>query len=84
MLKKGKKLMALATLLMMTLFAVGCGGGATDTNGDDPGTASKGTVRLLFVEWACARAETYVMADILEPNGHRNSYKVAEDFHPKK
>lgn len=25
MLKKGKKLMALATLLMMTLFAVGCG-----------------------------------------------------------
>jgi glycine betaine/proline transport system substrate-binding protein len=66
MLKKGKKLMALATLLMMTLFAVGCGGGSTDTNGDDPGTASKGTVRLLFVEWACARAETYVMADILE------------------
>ncbi|MDI9479398.1 MAG: glycine betaine ABC transporter substrate-binding protein, partial [Bacillota bacterium] len=29
-------------------------------------TASKGTVRLLYVEWACARASTHVMADILE------------------
>lgn len=67
MLKKGKKLIALVTLLMMTLFAAGCGGGAaTDSNGDSSDTASKGSVRLLFVEWACARAETYVMADILE------------------
>jgi len=48
----------------MTLFAAGCGGG-TDTD-DSADTTSKGKVRLLFVEWACARAETYVMADILE------------------
>ncbi len=27
---------------------------------------TKETVTLLYVEWACARAETYVMADILE------------------
>jgi glycine betaine/proline transport system substrate-binding protein len=64
MFKKSKKLIALIALLTMTLFATGCGG-TTDPNGDAD-TASKGTVRLLYVEWACARASTHVMADILE------------------
>jgi glycine betaine/proline transport system substrate-binding protein len=65
MFKKSKKLIALIALLTMTLFATGCGGTSTEPNGDAD-TASKGTVRLLYVEWACARASTHVMADILE------------------
>ena len=64
MFRKSKTLIALIALLTMTLFATGCGG-TTDPNGDAD-TASKGTVRLLYVEWACARASTHVMADILE------------------
>lgn len=38
--------------------------------GYDAGTLvenpTKGTVKLLYVEWACARAETHVMGDILQ------------------
>lgn len=65
MFRKTNKLIALIVLLTMTLFATGCGGTSTDPNGDAD-TASKGTVRLLYVEWACARASTHVMADVLE------------------
>lgn len=53
---------------MVLVFAVaGCGGGdANRPAGDSADVEIKGNVELLYVEWACARAETYIMADILE------------------
>lgn len=61
---KNKKLILLVTFMMLFSFAVvGCGDAGND--GDNNGE-KKETVELLYVEWACARAQTYITADILE------------------
>lgn len=59
---KNKKLILLLSFIMLFSFTiVGCGGNSN--NNDNEG---KEEVSLLYVEWACARAQTYITADILE------------------
>jgi len=57
-----KKLLypVLAGFMALSLVLVGCGGGET----------SKGQVELVYVNWACAEAETYVAATVLEDMGY--------------
>ncbi len=58
-----KFIIVLAVITMLTFGIVGCGGNS-DT-GPDSQQADK-NVRLLYVQWACASAETHIMAEILE------------------
>ena len=68
-----KKPIRLIALILITAFMstvlLGCGGqenaGENAGNGTQSGTG-KQTVRLLYVEWACATATTHIIADILE------------------
>ncbi|MDD3023719.1 MAG: glycine betaine ABC transporter substrate-binding protein, partial [Syntrophomonadaceae bacterium] len=69
MLKNKNIIKLLAIVLVLSFALVGCGG-TTDTSEK---VADKGTVKILYVEWACATASSHVMADILENN---MGYKV--------
>ncbi len=61
---KNKRLIVLISLMMLVAFTLtGCGNGMVE-NGDVGDAKEK--VEILFVEWACARAQTYITADILE------------------
>lgn len=61
---KNKKLVLLVSMFMLFTFVVsGCGSSNSPTTGNQD---AKGKVELVYVEWACARASTHVMADILE------------------
>jgi glycine betaine/proline transport system substrate-binding protein len=59
MIRNKKVIVVLSLVLIMALGLVGCDGGDNDT-------ADKGTVEILYVEWACASATSHIMADILE------------------
>ncbi len=65
MLKNHKLVKLLAILVILSFGLVGCGGSKTPDKAPDK-TADKGTVKILYVEWACASASSHVMADILE------------------
>ena len=69
MLKNKNIIKLLAIVLVLSFALVGCGG-TTDTSEK---VADKGTVKILYVEWACATASSHVMADILE---NKMGYKV--------
>ncbi|CFW98954.1 ABC-type glycine betaine transport system, substrate-binding domain [Syntrophomonas zehnderi OL-4] len=58
----------IAMLLLLSFTLVGCGGGKSPQN-----KAGKDTVRLVYVEWACATASAHVVADVLE---NKMGYKV--------
>ncbi|MEA1961878.1 MAG: glycine betaine ABC transporter substrate-binding protein [Bacillota bacterium] len=61
---RSKKIMVLVSmLLVLSLGLIGCGGNQAAEEQDD---AAKGTVKIVYVEWACATASSHVMADILE------------------
>ncbi len=62
MLKKRRNILLLSLLILAAFTVAGCGSGSPASGG----SSDKGKVKLLYVEWACARAETYIMADILE------------------
>jgi len=65
-LKKHTKLISLILITaFMSVMLLGCGGQDSTGNNTNAGT-EKQTVRLLYVEWACATATTHVIADILE------------------
>ncbi|MDD3269096.1 MAG: glycine betaine ABC transporter substrate-binding protein [Syntrophomonadaceae bacterium] len=72
MLKNKNIIKLLAMVLVLSFGLVGCGGQKTTDNPADT-TADKGTVKILYVEWACATASSHVMADILE---NKMGYKV--------
>ncbi|QGU00413.1 Glycine betaine ABC transport system, glycine betaine-binding protein OpuAC [Candidatus Syntrophocurvum alkaliphilum] len=56
---KSKKLViSLSILLIFSITIMGCG-----LQGDEE---HKGDVRIVYVEWVCATASSYVIADILE------------------
>lgn len=57
MIKNRKLTIVLGLLLIMSLGLVGC---------SSERTSDKGTVEILYVEWACASATSHVIADILE------------------
>lgn len=62
MLRNQKRTLLITVIMLLAFVVVGCSGA-----GNDPAeNASKGKVELLYVEWACARAETNVMAYVLE------------------
>jgi len=72
-----KKWLSLAVLLMagILIFSLtGCNGDVVD-NGDDVGNGeeAKGDVEILYVEWECATASTYVMQAVLEDMGYNVS-----------
>ena len=48
---------------MLVFSVAGCG--TTNETGSEGDTADK-SLRLLYVQWACASAETHIMAEILE------------------
>ena len=58
-----KRIVLLISLMLLVAFSavtiVGCGGGGKQAD-------KKGPVKLLYVQWACASAETHVMKAILE------------------
>ncbi|MEA1961149.1 MAG: glycine betaine ABC transporter substrate-binding protein [Bacillota bacterium] len=61
---RSKKFVALVSmLLVLSLGLIGCGGNQAP---EDQADADKGTVKILYVEWACASASSHVIADILE------------------
>ncbi len=61
---KNKKLIVLVSLMMLVAFSLtGCGDGTVE---DGDVSEVKDKVEILYVEWACARAQTYITADILE------------------
>lgn len=63
---KNKNLIKLLVMLVIVSFGlVGCGGTKTPNKAADI-DGDKGTVKILYVEWACATASSHVMADILE------------------
>lgn len=63
--QKSRKFLMVVSLLLTCIFAVaGCGGGENVPQEDK--TAGKETVKLLYVQWACATATTHVVADVLE------------------
>lgn len=68
MLKNKNLFKLLAMLVILSLGLVGCSGAKAPDQ-----TADKGTVKILYVEWACATASSHVMADILES---KMGYKV--------
>ncbi|MDD3364552.1 MAG: glycine betaine ABC transporter substrate-binding protein, partial [Syntrophomonas sp.] len=66
---KNKNLIKLLVMLViLSLGLVGCSGTKAPEK-----AADKGTVKILYVEWACATASSHVMADILE---NKMGYKV--------
>ncbi len=61
---KNRKLLLLVALMTLVAFSLtGCGGNA---GGDGDLGDAQDKVEILYVEWACARAQTYITADILE------------------
>ncbi|CFW98930.1 ABC-type glycine betaine transport system, substrate-binding domain [Syntrophomonas zehnderi OL-4] len=59
---KNKKMIVLISMLALLSFTlVGCGGSKSPQN-----KAGKDTVRLVYVEWACATASAHVVAEVLE------------------
>ncbi|NLV22828.1 MAG: glycine betaine ABC transporter substrate-binding protein [Syntrophomonadaceae bacterium] len=60
---RGKISLVLLTAFI-SLFVIGCGGQAGTGNNKD--NTKKEPVRVLYVEWACATATSYVIADIVE------------------
>ncbi|HBQ24853.1 MAG TPA: glycine/betaine ABC transporter substrate-binding protein, partial [Syntrophomonas sp.] len=59
---KKRTLLVISLMLLMAFSIVavaGCGGGGEQAK-------KKGPVKLLYVQWACASAETHVMKAILE------------------
>lgn len=68
MLKKKNLIRLLSMFVILSFGLVGCGGAKVPDK-----AADKGTVKILYVEWACATASSHVMADILE---NKMGYKV--------
>ncbi|NLB53403.1 MAG: glycine betaine ABC transporter substrate-binding protein [Syntrophomonadaceae bacterium] len=61
---KSKSIIAVAIITMLMFSVVGCGGSSDVAS--DSGQQDDKKVRLLYVQWACASAETHIMAEILE------------------
>ncbi|MEN6350008.1 MAG: glycine betaine ABC transporter substrate-binding protein [Syntrophomonas sp.] len=69
MFKNKKVIVLLSLVLLLTFSLAGC-----SSNSSTPvKTADKGTVKMVYVEWACATASAHVVADVLE---NRMGYKV--------
>ena len=62
--RKSKSIIAVAIITMLMFSVVGCGGSSDVAS--DSGQQDDKKVRLLYVQWACASAETHIMAEILE------------------
>jgi len=60
-----RKFLAAIALVTMLVFTIAGCGGSSDVASDSGQQADK-KVRLLYVQWACASAETHIMAEILE------------------
>lgn len=68
MFKNKKAIVLISMLLLLSFTLMGCGGSqAPDKQAD------KGTVKMVYVEWACATASAHVVADVLE---NKMGYKV--------
>ncbi|NLV17167.1 MAG: glycine betaine ABC transporter substrate-binding protein [Syntrophomonadaceae bacterium] len=65
MFRNRKAILLLSMMLILSLGLMGCGGAAENDG--------KGTVRIVYVEWACANASAHVVADVLE---NKMGYKV--------
>ncbi len=73
MLKNKNLIKLLAILVVLSIGLMGCGSSQKTADNPADTTADKGTVKILYVEWACATASSHVMADILE---NKMGYKV--------
>ena len=66
-LRINKKLMVIIAVVVLTAFTVvGCNSSSNNDGSSGKDVATKGTITLLYVQWACASATTHVVADILE------------------
>ncbi|MDD4802469.1 MAG: glycine betaine ABC transporter substrate-binding protein [Syntrophomonas sp.] len=70
MLKNKRIIKFIAMFVILSFGLVGCAG---NKEPEKAAEADKGTVKILYVEWACASASSHVMADILE---NKMGYKV--------
>lgn len=68
MFKNKKTIVLISILALLSFTLVGCGGSKTPKK-----EAGKDTVRLVYVEWACATASAHVVAEVLEK---KMGYKV--------
>lgn len=59
-----KKVSLLILAAFISMLVIGCGGQNNSNSGN--GDGAKNPVRILYVEWACATATSYVIADIVE------------------
>ena len=63
--RNSKRIIFIALITLMAFAVAGCGNNVDQS--------AEKEVRLLYVQWACASAETHVMAEILE---NKMGYKV--------
>ena len=61
MFKNRKIILLMSMMLVLSFGLMGCGGNQASEDPD-----SKGTVKIVYVEWACANASAHVVADVLE------------------
>ncbi len=65
--------------VLLICFMIGCTGGTDSTNSGTSSTGGdKGTIELVYVQWACAEAETYVAEAVLEDIGYDVEKSVVE------
>ncbi len=61
MFKNRKIILLMSMMLVLSFGLMGCGGNQASEDPD-----SKGTVKIVYVEWACDNASAHVVADVLE------------------